>query len=135
MKEHALKGIAAGGLRSNDQVHVTVEHLQQGEQLIDRLAVVRLIEKSIQLRRRCPESAHDLALREGVRCDSLLRLKGQSVQQEIAEVRRILVVLEHLLSRHQGRLVLPYSSGIIVCIKKTFHIDERLLGNAKTRVS
>jgi hypothetical protein len=37
----------SGGLRPNDQVNVTVEHLQQGEQLIDRLAVVRLIEQAI----------------------------------------------------------------------------------------
>ena len=33
------------------------------------------------------------------------------------------------------QLLLPSSSGIIVCIKKRFHIDERLLRNAKTRVS
>ena len=42
---------ASSGLGPNDQVNVTVEHLQQGQQLIDRLAVVCLIEQAIQLRR------------------------------------------------------------------------------------
>jgi len=82
--------------RRCNQVDVTVEHLQQGEQLIDRLAVVRLIEQSIPLRRARPEPAHNLALRERALCNSLLCFERQSVQQEIAEVGGILVVLEHL---------------------------------------
>jgi hypothetical protein len=45
---------SSGGLRPNHQINVTVEHLQQGQDLIDRLAVVRLIDKAIQLRRRRP---------------------------------------------------------------------------------
>jgi hypothetical protein len=54
---------SSGGLRPNHQVNVTVEHLPQGQDPIDRLAVVRLVEKAIQLRRRRPWPAHDLALR------------------------------------------------------------------------
>ena len=93
---------SSGGLRPNDQVNVTVEHLQQGEQLIDRLAVVRLIEQAIQLRRGSPETAHDLALRERALGDSLLCFERQAVEQKIAEVGRILVVLEHLLDVHRA---------------------------------
>lgn len=62
LKEHAFRRVASGRLRPNDQVHVTVEHLQQREQLIHRLAVVRLIEQTIQLRGRRPQPAHDLPL-------------------------------------------------------------------------
>jgi hypothetical protein len=64
LKEHAFRRVESGSLRPNDEINVTVEHLQQGEQLIDRLAVIRLIEEAIQLRRGRPESAHDLALRQ-----------------------------------------------------------------------
>ncbi len=85
----------SGGLRPNHQINVTVEHLQQGEQLMDRLAVVRLIEQTIQLRRRRSQPAHGLTLRERALCDSLLCFERQSVQQEIAEMCWILVVLEH----------------------------------------
>ena len=46
--DDVLRISASGGLRPNDQVHVTVEHLQQREQLIHRLGVVRLIEQTIQ---------------------------------------------------------------------------------------
>jgi hypothetical protein len=35
----------------DDQVDVAVEHLQQGQQLIDGLAVIRLVPQAIQLRR------------------------------------------------------------------------------------
>ena len=95
-----MRRVASGRLGPNDQVHITVEHLQQREQLIDGLAVVRLIEQSIQLRCRRPEPAHDLALRERAFCHSLLCFERQAVQQEIAEVGGILVVLEHLFDVH-----------------------------------
>jgi hypothetical protein len=74
---------SSGGFCPDDQVYVTVEHLQQGERLIDRLAVVRLIKQSIQLRRRRPEPANDFALRQRTFRDSLLCFECQSVQQEI----------------------------------------------------
>jgi hypothetical protein len=38
----------SGSLRLNDQVNITVQHTQQREKLIDRRAVVRLIEQTIQ---------------------------------------------------------------------------------------
>jgi hypothetical protein len=44
LKEHASRRVASGGLRSNHQINVTVEHLQQGQHLIDGLAIVRLID-------------------------------------------------------------------------------------------
>ena len=37
----------SGGLRPHDQIHVTVEHLQQRQYLIDGLAVVGLVEQTI----------------------------------------------------------------------------------------
>ena len=89
----------------NHQINVTVEHLQQGQDLVDRLTVVSLIEKAIQLRRRRPEPAHDLALRKRALCDSLLCFsvsRSDRYNQEIAEVRWILVVLEHLLDVHDA---------------------------------
>ena len=39
-------------MSESHQINVTVEHLKQRKQLINRLAVVRLIEEAIQLRRR-----------------------------------------------------------------------------------
>jgi Arc/MetJ family transcription regulator len=33
---------------------------------------------------------------------------------------------------HGGRQYMPYSYGIMVCMKKTLHIDERLLRDAKS---
>jgi hypothetical protein len=70
--------------------------LEQRDQLIHGLAVVRLIEQSIQLGGGCPQPAHDLALRERALRDPLLRFDRQPVQQEIPEVRRGLAVFEHL---------------------------------------
>ncbi len=78
LNEHALRRVVSGGLRPDDQDHVTVEHLQPRQLLIDGLAVVRLIEQSIELRRRCPQPAHDLALRERARRDSLLALRAST---------------------------------------------------------
>jgi len=34
LKEHAFRRVASGSLGPDDQINVTVEHLQQGEQLI-----------------------------------------------------------------------------------------------------
>jgi hypothetical protein len=65
-------------------------------------SVVRLIQQAIQLRGRRPQPAHNLALRERALCDSFLCFERQSVQQEIAEVRRILVVLEDLLDVYRA---------------------------------
>ena len=93
---------SSGGLRPDDQVDVTVEHLQQGQQLIDRLPVVRLIEKAIQLRRGRSQPAHDLALRERALCDSLLCFQRQSVQRGDRGGRSDPGLLEHLLDVHRA---------------------------------
>jgi hypothetical protein len=66
-RARAISGAAArsptsGSLRPNDQIDVTVEYLQQCQYLVDGLAVIRLIEQAIQLRRRGPEPTNDLAL-------------------------------------------------------------------------
>lgn len=39
------------------QVDVTIYNMQQREQLIDRLTIVRLIEQLVQLRPRCAQSS------------------------------------------------------------------------------
>jgi hypothetical protein len=51
----------SNGHRSNDEINITVEHLQQRQDLVDRLAVVRLIEQAIELRCRSPDATNDLA--------------------------------------------------------------------------
>src|SRR5439155_4502504 len=50
-------------LRPHNEIDVTVENLQQGDELIDGLAVVCLIHESIELGRGSRESADDLTLR------------------------------------------------------------------------
>jgi hypothetical protein len=39
-------------LRSHNEIHITIEHVEQAENLVDRLPVVRLIQQAIQLGRR-----------------------------------------------------------------------------------
>ncbi len=36
------------------------------------------------------------------------------------------------MERQQAQVILPYRYGIIVCMKKTLHIDENLLRDAKS---
>jgi len=52
----------SGRLRPHHEIHLTVEHLQQGQQLVDGFAVIRLVEESIQLRGRRSEASNDLVL-------------------------------------------------------------------------
>jgi hypothetical protein len=42
-------------LRADGELDVAVERLQEREHLVDRLAVVRLIEQTVKLRRRGPQ--------------------------------------------------------------------------------
>src|SRR5438876_12078250 len=86
----------SGCLRPDDQIDLTVKYLKQRQDLVDRLAVVRLVEKPIQLRRRSAEPPHDLALGQRGFGNSLLCFERQSVQQQIAVVGRIVVVLVEL---------------------------------------
>ena len=82
--------------------------------MVDRLAVVGLIEKPVQLRRRCAESTHEFAFRERTGVGSLLRFDGEPVEQEVPQIAGILVVLEHLLHVHRAA-----AAGVE-------HIGERL---------
>jgi hypothetical protein len=72
--------------------------MQQGQELVDRLTVVRLIEQTIELRGRGSKPSDNFALRQGACLDSLLRLNRQLIQQHIPQVVRILVVFQHLLT-------------------------------------
>jgi hypothetical protein len=45
----AQPNIHSGSLRPNHQIDIAVEDLQQRQHLVDRLAIVRLIEQAIQL--------------------------------------------------------------------------------------
>src|SRR5207244_4548331 len=58
-------GASSCGLRSHNEIDVSVENLQQGHELVDGLTVIRLIHEPIELGRRSPESADDLTLRHG----------------------------------------------------------------------
>ena len=46
-------GSSLRGLGSHLEIHVAIQDMQQGQELIDRLAVVLLIEQTIELRGRC----------------------------------------------------------------------------------
>jgi len=71
--------------------------LEKPEQLVDRLPVVRLIQESVELRWGRSKAMDDLTL--GQRCggDALLRFERQSIEEQVAEVVRILVVLANFL--------------------------------------
>jgi hypothetical protein len=47
-------------LRSNDELDVAIEHLEQSEQLVDGLPVVHLIKESVELGWRDAEPPDDL---------------------------------------------------------------------------
>src|ERR1044071_8767934 len=87
---------ASGGFRSNDQIDFTVEYLEQSENLIYRLSIIRLIKQSVQLRCRRSQPADDFALRQRTLRNALLCFERQPVQQKIPKVGGVLVVFEHL---------------------------------------
>jgi len=43
--------LSSGALRPDDDLDLAVEHLEQREHLVDRLAVVRRVEEAVELRR------------------------------------------------------------------------------------
>jgi len=67
----------------HDEIHVAVQDMKEGQQLIDRLAVVGLIQEAVELRRGCSQAADDLSLRKGAGPQPLLSFDGKPVQQRI----------------------------------------------------
>lgn len=88
-----LGGLPWRALRSHENIDVTIQNVQQREQLIDRLARVRLIKQPIVLRGRCAKPPDHLTFGERTRFDPFLRLNGQFIQKGIAQVMRVLIVL------------------------------------------
>jgi hypothetical protein len=55
-----------GALRSYDELDVAIENLEQSKQLVDRLPIVRLIEKSVELGGDVPSRRMTSRLANGV---------------------------------------------------------------------
>ena len=72
-------------------VNFTFQDVKEVQDLIDRLAVVGLIQEPIELRCGGAETTDDLALGECRGTHSPLCLQGELVQQQITEVTRILI--------------------------------------------
>ena len=55
-------GVGLRALRPNDHLDLAVEHLEKREHLVDGLAVVGGVGQTVELCRRRPQAADDLAL-------------------------------------------------------------------------
>src|SRR5215467_1009220 len=106
LESHNLPGYWSPMVRSrlltNDELDLAVEDLKKSKHLIDRLPVVRLIQKPVELRRGGAEAADDLPLGQSRTVDSFLRLERQPVQGQVAEIRGVLVVFEDVVAVHAG---------------------------------
>ena len=78
---------------AHDEIHVAVQDMQEGQQLVYCLSVVGLIQEAVELRRRRSQPADDLPFREGARLHPLLGFDGEPIQQRVTQVAGILVVL------------------------------------------
>lgn len=67
-------------------------------------SVICLVEQPVQLCGGRSQSADDLAFEQWALRDPALRFEGQSIQQQVAQVARIPVVLEHLLEVSRASL-------------------------------
>jgi hypothetical protein len=54
-------GSSCRGLGSHQEIHLAIQDMQQGQELIDGLAVIFLIEQTIELRGGCSETSDHLA--------------------------------------------------------------------------
>ena len=52
----------SSSLGSHSQINLVIQDLEQRDELIDRLAVVRLIQQAVKLSRGSPQPPDDLAL-------------------------------------------------------------------------
>ena len=66
------------------EINLAVEHVKQRQQLIDGLAVARLIQQPVKLCCRCPEPSNDLSFGQSGYVDASLSLKRQFIEQKIA---------------------------------------------------
>jgi len=109
-----------GRFASYHEINLAVEHVKQRQHLVDGLAVVGLIQQPVKLCRRCPEPSNDLSFGQSGRVDAPLSLNRQFVEQEIAQVPGVLIVLEYLFHmngtfltgrQHVGK---PFSTKLFV---------------------
>ena len=98
-----LGGFAAScAAYPHDEIDVAVQDMQEGQQLVERLPVVGLVQETVELRRGCSQPPDDLPFREGAGLDPLLGFEGELVQQRIPQVGGILVVFQDLLEVHRS---------------------------------
>ncbi len=73
-----MLGGSAGSrpVRADDEIEVTVQNMQEGQQLIYTFAVVGLVKEAVKLRRRRSQPADDLPFRQRAGPDPLLGLDG-----------------------------------------------------------
>jgi hypothetical protein len=81
----------SGRPRTHRQRDLAVERLEERDEAINRLVVVRLVEKPIELRGRGTETADDLTARERTSREPLLRLERQRIEQTVSEMIGILL--------------------------------------------
>jgi len=95
--------------------------VQQREQLINRLAVVGLIEQAVELCRRGAQSTDDLAPAQPASGDSPLSFERQSVEEPVPEILRVLIVFEHPID--VDRALLSRGEGIAEAFSADFGVD------------
>jgi len=114
-----------GTLRAHDELYVAIQHLEEAEQLVDRLPVVRLIQQSVELRRGGSEPTDDLALGQRRGGDALLGFERQPIHEQIAQGVGILVVLENVLDVDGPLLARPESIREALCAQLAVDVHAR----------
>src|SRR5262249_33479461 len=117
-------GRVSGRPCADRQRDLAVERLEEPNEPIDRLVVVGLVEKAIELRGRGSETADDLTAREWTSREPLLRLDRQRVEQTVSEMIGIFVVVEHLLD--MDRALTTRCEGVGDCLGSELAIHTNL---------
>lgn len=71
--------------------------MEQREQPVDRLAAVGLVEQAVELCRRGAQPPDDLTPAQAAPGDPFLGFEGQSIEELVPEILRVLIVFEDLI--------------------------------------
>src|SRR5437773_8072466 len=87
----------SSALRANDQVDIAIQNMKEREKLVDRLTIVGLVEQAVELCRRGTQPPDDFAPAQPASGDPLLRFEGQSIEELVPQIPRVLIVIEDLI--------------------------------------
>ena len=77
-----------------EDLHIPIQHVQQGQHLTHGLLVVGGVEEAVHLARRGPELAGEPSNPETALLESFQRLDSQPMQEQFAQIVGVLVEIE-----------------------------------------